>query len=786
LTALQANGQAEQPSLENPSDTFVPLRPRTQQELAQREALTLYGLGYLRQREDRLIEAMHLFEEALQLDPQSCPLRKALIPLYMALGRSPEALAASSQALNLDPEDYQTWSIYAQQLKNHGRLPEARAALSRALACSGVADLPELRVQLYFDLGVWCEEAQDYDAAVQAFSQVVKILDNPHCLSELDGFDRHSLAEQAANTYERMVKICIQARQYERALGLFAEGSKNYPVLARRLNYSLAKIHANQGHQQEALRYLDDYLTIQPQGAEAYELWIGLIKQLERTEEILPSLEQYAQRDAHNVPLHLLLASQYASVGQLAKAEKVYDELAKDGPTQEIYHAMFTMYSKGPAGSMEKLLTRFDEAVRKSSRSGERADGDPQSAAQARAMLATLRQDIDLDKALLPAAVRYVQAGNAPLHAQTELFLAALAGRTHRLDEAEFFYRRCLQNDAARDREVAVYGGLIQILWQARKYDSLVVLCRQGLEKTPAANRALFHNNLSRALALLGKDEEAIAEADKAVAMSTSDARLAARLSRMFVLERAERWQQATAEGQALLKEYTQPGEINETRHRLANVYSTMGDYAHAEEQLQLILKADPNDATANNDLGYYWADQGRNLEEAERLIRKALELDRLQKKSVATMMEEDNSDNAAFLDSLGWVLFRRGELEAARAQLEKAATLGRDGEDPVIWDHLGAVCSQLGDQRRARAAWEKALRLYESEKRRKPDKHSQEIKRKLESLERDEPCQDTPTGQPSSTKKGPSMPSAASCSASSAGRSLSRPATAAAIPRRT
>src|SRR6516225_12019290 len=141
----------------------------------------------------------------------------------------------------------------------------------------------------------------------------------------------------------------------------------------------------------------------------------------------------------------------------------------------------------------------------------------------------------------------------------------------------------------------------------------------------------------------------------------------------MHAWERAERWQQATAEGQALLKEYTQPGEINETRHRLANVYSTMGDFVRAEEQLQLILKADPNDATANNDLGYYWADQGRNLEEAERLIRKALELDRLQKKSVATMMEEDNSDNAAFLDSLGWVLFRRGELEAARAQLEKA-----------------------------------------------------------------------------------------------------------------
>jgi tetratricopeptide (TPR) repeat protein len=732
------SGRAEDSTRGAKSSEFVPLRPQTRAELTRLQALTVYGLGVLRQNQDRLVEATQLFEEARELDPTSAPLHKVLIPLYVALRRSEEALAACRRVLDLDPDDYDTWSLYGKQLKNRGRLKEAREALARALACQGVAEHPDLRVQLHFDLGVLWEETQDYDHAVDAFGQAVKILDDPHSLSELDGFDRQGLEEQAANTYERMIKLCIQAQEYDRALEVFAEGRQKHPVLAQRLNYSLAKIHAGQGRPAEALAPLDEYLSTQPQGAEAYELRIALLEQLQRSDEIVPSLEKAAQQDAHNVPLHLLLAQQCAAAGQFGKAEKVYQELAESGPTPEVYHGLFTMYRNGPADGLARVLTLFDDAVRKSSRGDERTDGDPQAAAQARAMLATLREDFGVGKALLPVARRYVQSGSRPLHPQTELLLAALAGRARQREEAEFFYRRCLHNGSAKEREVAVYGGLIQVLWKAHKHEALVEVCRQGLEKTPTADQALFHNNLARALVYLGKTDEAVAEADKAVATSGEGSRLGARLSRLFVLERAERYPQAVAEGQALLKEYKLPSDVSEIRHRLSNLYSSMGEHAKSEEQLQLILQADPNDATANNDLGYYWADQGKSLEEAERLIRRALELDRLQKKTAATMMEEEDADNAAFLDSLGWVLFRRGQPAAARALLEKAASLTRDEEDPVIWDHLGDVYFRLADKTRARSAWQKSLALYETEKRLKADTHCKELKRKLKMLESD------------------------------------------------
>ena len=71
----------------------------------------------------------------------------------------------------------------------------------------------------------------------------------------------------------------------------------------------------------------------------------------------------------------------------------------------------------------------------------------------------------------------------------------------------------------------------------------------------------------------------------------------------------------------ALRAEHAQAEQVRRIRSVLASVYSQMKDNVHYEEQMQLMLKADSADATTCNDLGYFWADQNRNLDEAERLI---------------------------------------------------------------------------------------------------------------------------------------------------------------------
>ena len=177
---------------------------------------------------------------------------------------------------------------------------------------------------------------------------------------------------------------------------------------------------------------------------------------------------------------------------------------------------------------------------------------------------------------------------------------------------------------------------------------------------------------------------------------------------------------------------------------------------ARAEEQLQIVLKADPDNATANNDLGYLWADQGKRLVEAEQMIRRAIELDRRQRQGIAapalpgepaapppitpvaaTSGEPGSAaveDNAAYVDSLGWVLYRCGKIEQARKELERAANLP-DGDDPVIWDHLGDVYQGLAMPADARRAWEHALRLFDQGPRRIEEDRYRDLQRKIKAL---------------------------------------------------
>jgi tetratricopeptide (TPR) repeat protein len=225
--------------------------------------------------------------------------------------------------------------------------------------------------------------------------------------------------------------------------------------------------------------------------------------------------------------------------------------------------------------------------------------------------------------------------------------------------------------------------------------------------------------------------------ANAAVDLAGDRERVQCRRVRASILAEAEQFEPAIADCLELLKESTNAGETHEIRYTLSSVYSQARQMINAEEQLELILKDDPTDATACNDLGYLWADQNKNLAEAERLIRKALELDKKQKASGDLLLAVGDRENAAYLDSLGWVLFRRGKLVEATEQLEQAVSLEQGANDPVVWDHLGDVYSRSHESAKAQSAWKKAAGCYEDATRRRPkDDRYKEIQQKLQTAE--------------------------------------------------
>ena len=119
---------------------------------------------------------------------------------------------------------------------------------------------------------------------------------------------------------------------------------------------------------------------------------------------------------------------------------------------------------------------------------------------------------------------------------------------------------------------------------------------------------------------------------------------------------------------------------------------SSSGKDEAAIRELRAILAERPGDAHVQNALGYTLADHDRNLAEARQLVAAAL---------------AQSPDNAATLDSMGWVLFREGNYPAALEHLQHAR---RNGADPEIDLHIGEVQWAMGDQKAARATWRAAL----------------------------------------------------------------------------
>jgi Flp pilus assembly protein TadD len=109
-------------------------------------------------------------------------------------------------------------------------------------------------------------------------------------------------------------------------------------------------------------------------------------------------------------------------------------------------------------------------------------------------------------------------------------------------------------------------------------------------------------------------------------------------------------------------------------------IMDRLGDFKQAVMNLYRAVEIDPDNANAHNSLGYIFAESSLNLDEAVRECRKAVELD---------------GGNPAYLDSLGWALYKQGRLDQARTYLKKAARLAPD--NPEIAAHLRVVLRELG-----------------------------------------------------------------------------------------
>ncbi len=711
-------------------------------QLDHRQACIAYGVGLLAVRNNRLLEATRHVEEAWKLEPTAAPAGRLLVKLYLALGRSEEALALSKRTLELDPNDFETWYSYARQLREQGKTKEALEAMTKAVACPSLKERPHELVQLTFDLAVFFEDASQLEKALSTLYRAEAILlEHRESLLNSGQVREEQLYFEQARTSDKIARICMKLKRYDDAARSFETAQMivrenlNDSLRAARLNLDLARAYQAAGLLEKSLRALDEFLGMQPADVEPYQFRISLLKDLGRGNEIIPSIAQFVNSDRHNLELRLLLADQYgADSANWSEAQKEYEEVIRENPSARAFQGLFGIVKR--QGKGREVLARLDRSLA-AANPKDKSPGDVSEAVKARAMLDAIRQDGELVRQLILLGISDGPRGQR-LGSTTRYFLAMLASRTNQLEAAEKFYRSCLEEPAefpGLSQEHEIYSGLLRVLSLQGKNEDIINTCREGLKNAQVTNRLLFHEYLGSTLSRLGRAEEALAEADQAVQLADEKDQLHYRLLHARIQSEADHHDRAIKECQDLLQKAASSEDIHEIRLTLYSIYTADQENIKAEEQLLRILGDFPDDATAHNNLGYLMADQGKNLSEAESLIRKAIELDRRQKNKEAHVGSDDDQDNAAFVDSLGWILFRQGRLQQALQELERAATL-QMGEDPVIWDHLGDVYFRMDRVARARESWSKAVALYEKEKRRKQGDQYKELKRKLELLD--------------------------------------------------
>jgi tetratricopeptide (TPR) repeat protein len=351
----------------------------------------------------------------------------------------------------------------------------------------------------------------------------------------------------------------------------------------------------------------------------------------------------------------------------------------------------------------------------------------------------TLVADKSKCKAFVAAAAKKLAKDPKAFSYNAAYILAECAVVTDQFDEAVALYKHCSKQAIelkSGTKLAQSFGGYIDLLYQHEKYAEAEEVCKEILEiKDPGPTlnriRGAVYRRMIQTVAKQGKIKEALKLVDNLLKLQPKNWFLL-ELKGWVLREGGELGDSARIYHDVIeliskdedLDDEGKESFIENVRYILSGVYVDMKKIDKATEQLEALLAKKPDDPTYNNDLGYIWADNDLNLDKAEKMIRKAIEEDRKLRKANPDLVED--KDNPAYLDSLAWVLHKKGEHKEAKKILLEVVK-EKEGRHIEIYDHLAEVHMALGEKKEAIEAWKKGLEVAGTNKR------EQERKAKVE-----------------------------------------------------
>lgn len=376
------------------------------------------------------------------------------------------------------------------------------------------------------------------------------------------------------------------------------------------------------------------------------------------------------------------------------------------------------------------------------------------------AILAKIRElvkDKDHLKKLLVESMALVKGSekNQPLNYNACYILARAAHVTKQHDSAEFFYKQCIEHAfklRSIQKQAQVFEGLIDLFERRKRFDEALFTCQKFLDLQAGDRdnieqvKPFVVERMVQILCKQKKFDDAMKMVDKMVELDEGGWYFLHRKAE--VLRESGKYQEAESLYKDVLKRIDESDRLDDKQKKrftehcqyvLSSVYIDLNQVDKSVEVLENLVKDNPENASFNNDLGYILADHDMRLEEAKKLIDKALKIDRAERKKLMdekNIDPEDNKDNSAYLDSLAWVLHKQKK-HAEALEIMKKVVEYDESQHPEIFDHLGEIYLALGNKSEAVKAWKKALTLDDASLRDVARKEA--IKKKIQANQSDD-----------------------------------------------
>lgn len=682
--------------LDDPIEPLAPKKIRTEEDEDRLTAAALFSAGRTLEQRDKQAEALKRYQRALRYAPDAKPILREMLPLAFSLERRDVALrylAAHLDDVNIN--DPLLLRAAGEYLAESGDFPAALRVYRRAAAVAGGDKPSRVQVLVQMELGRLNFLSGKFADSAAAYKLVLDALSHPKKY-DLDVKTQRALAGEEGELFELMGSVFLEAKLPAEARQAFELLQKKQPDDARKL-LNDARIELADGKPQAALDALQKYFDGEKptEMVTAYEVLAATLKALDRSPDLIPRLEAIYKSQPDNAGLAYFLGEEYRKAQRWDDAAKLFEAALQHAAIADAFQSLAQVYRQtGNADGLAKLL-------------GQVAEKSGSLSTIADEVQAILKDDQLLSAVL--ASVKKQHSDAKPEDASALRAAVLLASEAKRWDDAELLMNLAIKAEPKAKAELLMACGLDLLV--AEKYDRAAATLQRGIDEQalPDDNPA-FYFYLAGALGMQDKAEEALAAARKAAEKKPDDPMFVSRPA--WILYHAKRYGEAEQAYKEFIKkfddDFNTPGARNSVQQAkmvLSNLYVLRHDIPQAVEYLEQVLDEAPDDAGANNDLGYLWADENQHLKRALRMIQLAV---------------AEEPDNAAYRDSLGWSLFRLGRYAEALVELQKAIDLQQADDkelDATVLDHLGDVYQKLGRIADAQAAWRQSMAAYQREK---------------------------------------------------------------------